>query len=119
MNRMCVDCGKPSYKTFGRFGDQRLCDECYDRRLKLSIIERGKEVTKSADFESWDSGDMSELFWIHLGRYVKEPNQESIECMWLAYLWACHSSHGLSNSFRNAMRWAKIDLYAERDRWHK
>lgn len=62
---------------------------------------------------------MSELFWIHLGKYVKKPNEESINYMYMAYLWACHDSHGLSNSFKNAMKWAGIDIYTELNRWKK
>lgn len=60
---------------------------------------------------------MSELFWINLGKYIKEPNRRSLELMAIAYAWACHDNHGLSNSFKNAMKWAGVDLRKEQRMW--
>lgn len=51
------------------------------------------------------------------GRYVKEPNPESLNYMDMAFRWACHDSHGLSNSFSHALKWAGIDLWAEDRKW--
>jgi hypothetical protein len=31
-----------------------------------------------------------------------------------AYSWAMHADHGLSNSFHNALKWAKIDIWKEK-----
>lgn len=115
----CQDCGKEACTTWGEFGNARLCWECRDKRRQAKIIEQSHALKDCTDFKNWDSGDMSELFWIHLGRYVKEPNPESLKYMEMAYRWACHDSHGLSNSFFNAMKWAKIDLYKEQERWRK
>ena len=113
----CVDCGKYTYTIWGDCGCVYLCSDCHDKRNQAKIIERSRTLKDCTDFKDWDSGDMSELFWIHLGRYVKEPNPESLKYMEMAYRWACHASHGLSNSFHNAMKWAGIDLYAEQDKW--
>lgn len=110
----CVDCGKDSYTYVGGVC---LCRECYEKRNQNKIIEKSKSLEHPSDLEHWDSGDMSELFWIHLGRYVKEPNAESMKYMVLAWHWACHSSHGLSNSFSHALKWAGIDLLSERRKW--
>lgn len=113
----CIDCGKYTYTTYHGIG--ALCPACAKQRTQNRILEDSKSVVNCESFKNWDSGDMSELFWIHLGRYVKEPNQESINMMYMAYMWACHTSHGISNSFRHALEWAKIDIYAEHSRWMK
>lgn len=114
----CADCGGKAHTIWGSFGYLCLCTECYTRRKQEQIIEKSHEVKSCTDFKTWDGGDLSELFWIHLGRYVKEPNLESLEYMDMAVRWARHSSHGLSNSFSNALKWAGIDLYAEQRRWN-
>lgn len=107
----CVDCGGYSYTYYGC---ECLCVDCRKRRKQAEVIEKSKSINHCSDFRHWDSDDMSELFWIHLGRYVKEPNSESLHYMELAYRWACHDNHGLSNSFHNALAWAGLDLYDER-----
>lgn len=111
----CVMCGKPTYTIVSGIG--HLCKECREVEKQKRIIEKSKTLTTCSDFKTWDHGDMSELFWIHLGRYVKEPNPESLNYMDMAYRWACHDSHGLSNSFSHALKWAGIDLWAEDRKW--
>lgn len=37
--------------------------------------------------------------------------------MAISYAWACHDNHGLSNSFKNAMKWAGVDLRKEQRLW--
>lgn len=113
----CIDCGGHANTIVSSIGP--LCEACRKKRRQDRVLEMSEAVKKPADFKNWDSGDMSELFWIHLGRYIKEPNPTSLMFMELAYRWACHDSHGLSNSFKHAMDWAKIDLYAEELRWRK
>ena len=115
----CSKCGKPTHTFVGNGLGGYLCLECRDKQRQEKVLEKAKSLTKCSDFKQWDSGDMSELFWIHLGRYVKEPNPESIYYMELAYRWACHDNHGISNSFSHAMKWAGIDLMAEKLRWRK
>ena len=66
----CVDCGKHTYTTYGKYGYIALCDDCFDKRLHAELDEKS------------------------------------------------HSDNqGLANSFRNALKWAKIDLYAEQEKW--
>lgn len=117
--RKCEDCGCEAHTTWGSFGGARLCFPCAEKRKQAQVIEKSAEIKHAYDFKTWDHGDMSELFWIHLGKYVKNPNEESISYMYMAYLWACHDSHGLSNSFQNALKWAGIDIYTELNRWKK
>lgn len=88
-----------------------------DNTREERVEKAGDSVQKPGDFESWDGGDLSELFWIHLGRYVKEPNKHSLHVMEMAMLWACHDSHALANSFAHALKWAGIDIDVEWDRW--
>jgi len=114
---VCEDCGCESHIKWGSLGDARLCFPCAEKRKQAKVIERSAEIKHPSDFETWDHGDMSELFWVHLGKYVKNPNPESINYMNMAFLWACHDSHGLSNSFDHAMKWAGIDLHKELSRW--
>lgn len=115
----CYDCGRHAVTSYGEFGGIVLCDDCFNKRLKSKVEEKSLSVHKSSDFSSWNHGDMSELFWMHLGKYIKEPNEHSLNLMYMAYLWACHDNRGLANSFCNALKWAKIDLYAEQERWAK
>lgn len=112
----CVDCGNQTNTYYGR---ECLCPDCRKKRRQAEIIKQSGALRKPKDLEPWSGRDMSELFWLHLGRYVKEPNPESLRYMELCYCWACHADHGLSNSFRNAMNWAHIDLYTEFLRWQK
>lgn len=86
-------------------------------RRRAELDEKSRNVQKASDFSEWRHGDMSELFWMHLGKYIKEPNEHSISLMFMVFRWACHDNQGLANSFRNALKWAKIDLYTEQEKW--
>lgn len=77
----------------------------------MEIEKRAEEIKKASDFVEWKHRDMSELFWICLGRYVKNPQKRDLDLMRMAYLWAVHDNHGLANSFSHAMKWAGVDLY--------
>lgn len=110
----CVDCGE---HTHSYYGNTPLCRECYHKREQTRVLEKSKTVESCSDFKEWDSGDMSELFWIHLGRYVKEPTEEGYRYMRMAFAWACHDNHGIANSFDNALKWAGINLWEEEKRW--
>lgn len=115
----CVDCGKYTYSINEKYGYIPLCDDCADKRLQAELDEKSRSIQKASDFSEWRHGDMSELFWMHLGKYVKEPNEHSVTLMLMAFRWTCHDNQGLANSFRNALKWAKIDLYAEQEKWIK
>lgn len=111
----CVNCGADTPCIVSRIG--YLCKDCRDKEHQLRVIDKSQSLTKPSDFKTWDSGDMSELFWVHLGRYVKEPNPQSLKFMDMAYRWACHDSHGMANSFKHALDWAGIDLWEEDEKW--
>ena len=113
----CVKCGKPCNTIYSTVG--YLCLDCRQKMYEDKVLEKSKALTKPSDLKDWDHGDMSELFWIHLGKYIKEPTLESLNYMDMAYRWACHDSHGLSNSFSHALKWAGIDLYEEDLKWRE
>ena len=111
----CADCRGQTYVTYTSYGSVPLCDDCYELREQARLEESSHNVKEASDFSKWKHSDMSQLFWVHLGKYVKEPNEHSISLMYMAYRWACHDNVGLANSFRNALKWANIDLYKERE----
>ena len=84
---------------------------------KEDIERRGESVHKASDLKEWSHRDLSELFWIHLIKYVKEPNEHSLYMMDRAMDWAAHDDHGLANSFRHALEWCGIDIYTEQEKW--
>lgn len=110
----CVDCGK---ETRVIYGHEALCSDCVKKRYENQVLEQSKSVSSCEQFKTWSGKDLSELFWIHLGRYIKNPNPESLDKMYMAFLWACHDNHALMNSFRHALEWANIDIYSELERW--
>ena len=114
--KYCEDCGKPTSTSWGDYDGAALCWECYKKRNQAKIIENSKSVKSCSDFKSWDHGDLSELFWIHLGIYVKFPNKYSLSVMRKAEMWAHHDSHALSNAFYNALKWCGLNLYKESKR---
>lgn len=93
-----------------------VCDACLKEQEALRISRQLETVNWAKDFESWEKRDMSEAFWMHLGIYVKHPNQKSLSVINAAYLWAVHDDKALANSFHHALQWAKIDLFNEQDR---
>lgn len=113
----CADCGGYTCVSYTAYGSIPLCNECLEKREHARLEEKSKSVKKASDFSGWTHNDMSELFWVHLGKYVKNPNEHSLSLMDMAFRWACHANVGLSNSFHNALRWENIDLYKERERW--
>lgn len=115
----CADCGTETYVTHTSYGSIPLCNRCLDEREHARLEEKSLDVKKASDFSGWRHRDMSELFWVHLERYIKEPNEHSLSLTYMALRWACHDNGGLANSFRNALKWAKIDLYVELERWRR
>lgn len=113
----CADCGGYTCTSYTKYGGAYLCDQCREKRYQSEIEKREVSLEKASDLSSWSKRDMSELFWMHLGRYVKEPNEHSLTMMNLAFRWACHDDHGLSNSFSHALKWANIDLYEEQQKF--
>lgn len=115
----CADCGAETYVSYTSYGSIPLCDKCYDEREHMRLEEKSKEVKEASDFYKWRHRDLSELFWMHLGTYIKAPNEHSLSIMCMAYRWACHDNVGLANSFHIALKWAKIDLYGEQEKWRR
>lgn len=117
MSEPCVYCGKGTYtsifvKDLGKYAP--VCTECRDRMERERIDQALTDVKSASDFSTWKMSDMSEAFWTHLIRYQKHPNKRSLGVIQMAFLWACHADHGLSNSFSHAMKWCDIDLSEER-----
>lgn len=115
----CADCGENTYVTYSSYGSIPLCDSRYERREHKKLEEKSVEIKDVTDFAGWKHRDMSELFWLHLGKYIKKPNEHSIALMYMAYRWACHDNVGLANSFHHALKWANIDLYGEMEKWKR
>lgn len=85
-----------------------ICEKCEKEQAQAKLRAREGTIRESSDFKSWEAADMSELFWVHLGLYQKEPNKKSLHIMKCAYLWAVHADKGLANSFHHAMEWVGI-----------
>ena len=112
---VCEACGKTitDGSIHSKYGV--VCSgACYDHLREKKLEAAAKVIEKPSDFEEWEGQNMSEIFWIHLGKYVTRPNKYSLSLMRNAYSWAMHANHGLSNSFRNALKWAKIDIWREK-----
>lgn len=112
----CADCGRVA-SSYTIIGGQEVCTECSKKRRQAALIAKSESVQRASDFKSWKGHELSDLFWFHLGKYVKEPNAESMKFIRMALLWAGHADHGLSSSFHHALKWAGIDLHTETERW--
>lgn len=95
---------------------EKVCWACYKEHKNDDIERRLNYINNTSDFKNWEMRDMSEAFWIHLGKYQKNPNKKSLNIMCMAYGWACHADHGLSNSFRHALDWCGIKFSKENKR---
>lgn len=83
------------------------------------LIEKCKDYHCEAQFKGWEGKDLSDAFWYALGSYQKKPSLEAFKIMELAYNWACHADHGLSNSFYHAWKWSGFDFAEEYMKWEK
>lgn len=118
MEEKCPICKKTSNGwVSGKHG--RMCYDCYKRIEKEKLLERAESVREPCDLRDWPGKDMSELFWLTLVEYQKNPTQKGISTINTIYLWACHDNHTLSNTIRHALKWCGIDLFSERRRWQK
>lgn len=114
--RVCPSCGKESDVWYS-CDKASICASCYRVAERSRILASGEAVQKSSDFSSWRHRDLSELFWLHLAEYRKNPNPRSLSLIAIAYRWACHDNHALANSMAHALEWCEIDLIAEQERW--
>ena len=109
----CEYCNKETSCTTSRarMGYGRVCMECAEALDLQYILKESEKVNKACDFKGWDHGDLSDLFWYHLGEYIKDKNPEiHFPMMKRALFWAMHDSHGLSSSFTHALKWAKVSI---------
>lgn len=117
MTEYCYFCkaqnprNKTLVKVNGKY--ETACWDCYKKHKNDMLEERLKSVNHAADFKDWKMCDMSEMFWVHLGKYKTHPNKRSLDIIHLAYCWACHEDHGLSNSFCHALEWCNLKFYDE------
>lgn len=119
MAEPCKICGKRTSmfewnKEIGK--SEPICSECREKLHAEKIEKRAQNIKKASDFKEWDHGHIADLFWAHLAKYQKEPNQRSLDILMRAYLWAIHDSHGLSRNFKHALDWCGINLDAEMNR---
>lgn len=112
MNQLyCQKCRKPVNQIID---DRPICDSCLEKEYIESLRAKETGIQEAKDFKTWRLEDVSELFWIHLGLYQKNPNTKSLGIMRAAYNWAVHESKGLANSFHHALKWAGIEnIYKE------
>lgn len=100
-----------------RDGDGYLCSSCREERRKTEkqqeIILRSQAIHEPKDLSGWSGRDMSELFWITLGEYTKEPTEARLSLMRTIYYWACHANHTLLNSMVHALNWANVSLFKD------
>ena len=107
---ICCICGRDAWSVTRHKGSL-YCSECYEIIKLNQILDASQSVHKAEDLQGWDHGDMSDLFWHHLGKYVKDRDPGAhFPIMKSCLYWAFHDSHGLSSSFTHALEWAKVDL---------
>ena len=46
-----------------------ICFECSKKRKYATIETNLESVERPYHFKDWDHGDMSDAFWLHLGKY--------------------------------------------------
>ena len=116
MSRVCPICNlaKNHWTTYNR---EFVCDECYQEMSKKEILDKASCSDDGRYFKDWSSKDRTTAFFEAFGRYVKEPNKRDIETVYHIWLWACHDDHALARTIDYTLKWAKMDLYTERERW--
>lgn len=112
----CNICNTETNTTY-TVGKTEMCETCYKQHNLNNLMVKASKLKEAADLKHWSKRDMSELFWIHLGIYVKMPNKDSLKYMVMCNNWAVHDDKGLANSFSHALKWADISLYAEQQKW--
>lgn len=116
---ICEFCGsKDSYRTFIPYimKEAYVCWDCEDKFKEKEVDAKLETVRNAEDYAGWKRQDLSEAFWLHLGKYQKCPNQRSLSIMRTALLWAYHDAPGLANSFYHALKWSGIILEKELER---
>lgn len=114
----CPVCGIQS-SCWTTFNGDKICFDCAQKAHTEELVTLAATVDSPVGFKSWSGCDLSELFWVHLARYQKQPTQESAEIIYRISRWAAHDNHTLSNSIFHALKWCGIDLYTELERWQR
>ena len=65
-------------------------------------------LTKAYDCHAMSHKEMADMFWSELGKYVKNPEFQTLQNMYFLYLWAVHDDHELAKCFADAMKWSGI-----------
>ena len=116
MSDICPVCKKQKYGWTYRNG-KMICIECNTRLSNEEILDKASKSDNGRYFKDWTSKDRTTAFFEAFGRYVKEPNKRDIETVYHIWLWACHDDHALTKTIDYTLKWAKMDLYTERERW--
>ena len=115
----CEKCGKIADSVTIYEDGTCLCDECKKESYLEELDRKAEAVHSSCDFKSWKGRDMAELFWLCLGRYVKEPTKRDLDLINQSYLWAVHDNHALAVSMSHALKWAGVNIAQEKIKFLK
>ena len=118
MSKVCPICKEIKSGWTIRNGEE-ICCECSREIYNKEILDKASKSDNGRYFKEWSSKDRTTAFFEAFGRYVKEPNKRDIETVYHIWLWACHADHGLSKTISYTLKWAKMDLFTERDRWRE
>lgn len=116
MSKVCPICNKESY-DWSWYKDQEVCFDCSKRLEKEEILDNASKSDTPIYFKEWSSKDRTTAFFEAFGRYVKTPNARDIETVYYIWVWACHADHALTKTIDYTLKWAKMDLFTERERW--
>lgn len=105
---ICEHCGKDTNTRYNG-----LCEECHKNLNRQRVEKLIETAKKPSDYKEFSADDLSDAFWISLGRYMKHPNKRDLARMYDMFLWACHDSHAQSRNFSHALEWCNIDLWVE------
>ena len=118
MRESCPVCKKQK-DCWTTYNGKLVCLDCWSALSNKDILDKASESDCSKYFEGWSSKDRTTAFFESFGRYVKEPNKRDIDTVYYIWLWACHDDHALVRTIDYTLKWAKMDLYTERERWKK
>lgn len=117
MSNICPICKKPQSSWTSR-NSKMICTDCDLELTNAEILEKASRSDGGRYFKEWSSKDRTTAFFEAFGRYVKEPNKRDIETVYHIWLWACHADGALARTIDYTLKWAKMDLYTETERWN-
>lgn len=116
MSRICPICNEQKF-AWTTYNGKEVCYDCKKELSNKEILDKASQSDSGRYFKDWSSKDRTTAFFEAFGRYVKEPNKRDMETVYYIWLWACHADHALSKTIDYTMKWAKMDLRTERERW--